>query len=181
MLTENKRRFAYQVVTTADVDKAAEFIGIDRATADEWLNDPDVQAAIAHDTAAAVAVAGESRETIIARMVNWANADIGDYFEQRPVAPPDPDGNAEPDAGGWFRLKSPGQLTADQRKRIKKIKWTQHGPEIELHDPMRANRDLAEAYAIFENKQEDKRPEDWATQLRELAGEMEKVTSGATD
>jgi hypothetical protein len=174
MLTEQKRRFAYQVIAHGDKLKAADFIGIDEATADEWLADPEVQAAIEHDRAAAIAVAGENRESVVARSINWANVDPGDYFETI-----GPDGEPLPGALGWSILKGPAQLTTAQRRCIKKIKWSQHGPEIEFYDAMRANRDVAEFLGVLDSGHEDTRPEDWASALRELADDMEKVTSGA--
>lgn len=163
MLTERQRRFAYQVIATGDKMKAAEFVGIDEATADDWLKNAAVLAAIDHDTRAAVAVAGETRETILARLINIANGDLTEYFVP---------------GSGWQQLKDLDELTPEQRKRIKKVEWTQHGPRIELHDPVRVTIQIAEMTGYFTSVAEDEKPEDLASKLRELADAFEQVTSG---
>jgi hypothetical protein len=168
MLTEQKRRFAYQVVTTGDLKKAAEFVGIDDETAAAWFADPEINEILVADRAAGLTTAMETRERVIARYAEVAAGDITDYFH---------DGGAEGE-GGWFRLKDIKDLTPAQRRRIKKIKPTQHGIELELHDPMRANDKLAEIMKLFEANTDSESAEDKAKLLRQLADEMEGVTAG---
>jgi len=170
MLTEQKRRFAYQVVTTGNLKKAADFVGIDDATAAEWFADPEVNEIMVHDRRAGLTTAMETRERVIARYAEIANGDITEYFKR----------GGDEAGGGWFQLKNIDDLTPEQRRRIKKIKPTQHGIELELHDAQRANDKLAEILKLFEDNSDNETAEDKAKLLRQLADEMEGATAGGS-
>lgn len=172
-LTLEQRLFANHMLNGGDAASAAEFMGFDLKTAEKWIDDPMIQAAIDHDKKAEARALGENRNTMIARYVNWATVDPGDYFHRN-----GPDGEPLEALAGWAYLKAPHELTAAQRKCIKKIKHGQHGPEIEFHDPVRATDKLADIFGLFDDKEADARPEDFAAELRAMAAEMERVSGG---
>lgn len=90
--------------------------------------------------------AGESRETIIHREVQWASADIRGFFTKVPIISDDGE-PATDNAGNEIfteELIPITDWTREQAACVKKISWNRNGPVLELHDPMRANRNLAE-------------------------------------
>jgi hypothetical protein len=105
---------------------------------------PNVKAAIKRHLAVMLRNANESRETIIGREANWANSDIRDYFDYTN------------DTNGV--LKDFSKLTKEQGQCIKKISWNRNGPVLELHDPGRANRHLAEYAGMLKQKVSDMTP-----------------------
>lgn len=109
------------------------------------LKDDKVQRAIQIYVQAKANVAGENKDTILARIINRAQFDLRDYFITVPIV--DEHGNQRLARDGvplvTEELKPLNQLTQAQAARIKKLSWNQHGPVIEFHDPAAADRDLA--------------------------------------
>jgi hypothetical protein len=93
------------------------------------LRDAKIIEGIEAHSAIVSRVAGESRDTVLARMMNRANINPQDYFDY-----------TEDTAG---TLKPLNQLTKRQAQCIKKISWNQNGPVVEWHDPAVADRDIA--------------------------------------
>lgn len=81
---------------------------------------------------------GVTPDTVVGFWANVMRGDAWDYFEW---------------SGNGYRPKAPSKLTDEQRKRIKKIEIipTPHGQRVklELHDPMKAARDLAIAMGMM--------------------------------
>jgi phage terminase small subunit len=130
------------------------------------LKDDRVQAAIRRHQNALAAVAGESRDTVLAREINWAQANIKDYF----ITATDT----------VAVLKPLEQLTDDQARCIKKLSWNQHGPVLELHDQGRANRNLAEYLGLTQKEGNDLTPEDAASLIAAAMDAMEEVDGAAS-
>lgn len=130
------------------------------------LKDDRVQAAIKRHLNALAAVGGESRDTVLAREINWAQADIRDYF------------TATGDAVAI--LKPLGQLTDNEARRIKKLSWNQYGPVLELHDPGRANRNLAEYLGLTQKEGNDLTPQDAASLIAAALDAMEETDGAAS-
>jgi hypothetical protein len=103
------------------------------------LRDAKIIEGIASHSVIVSSVAGESKNTIIARTMNRANVNPQDYFDF-----------TEDTAG---TLKPLNQLTKRQAQCIKKISWNQNGPVVEWHDPAVADRDLATLMGL--NAKED--------------------------
>lgn len=164
-LTLKQRWFAHAYVNTGNIEHAAKAAEITVEEAQLWLIEPDISAVIVHDKVAAVTTAMETRDRIMARYAIIANADYGDYFV----------------VGTECSMLIPlDKLTKEQRMCIKKIKHTQHGPELELYDRMHANNKLAEAFKIFADDTVGASVEEKASQIRTLLQEMDDVTDGFT-
>ena len=144
-----QRKFVmFYVENGGNAVAAAEAAGYKDASqsAQDCTNNPRIQVEIEKYAALCARNAGESRETIIAREVNWASGKVSDYFRDVPLV--NADGEPILDASGQpattTEMKPMSEWTDDQARRVKKISWNRNGPVLELHDPMRANRNLAE-------------------------------------
>ena len=118
--------------------------------------------------------AGESRETILSREVNWAAGDIRSYFYRKPILMDDGT-PATNEAGEEIFTEEMRPITSwskEEAQRVKKISWNRNGPVLELHDPMRANRNLAEYAGMLRGENEALNAED-AAQL--IAAAMERM------
>jgi phage terminase small subunit len=153
------------MVTAGNLEAAADAAEVTLEVAQQWASEPDIKAVISHDQVAALDTATETRERIIARYANIANADITAYFV------PGTD---------YAAIKPPEELTAGQRAAIKKISHNQHGPILELHDAVRANDKLTEICALISDSNNDESADEKAKRIRTLLQEMEDVTTGVT-
>lgn len=163
MLTTKQRRFAYSMVHTGNIDAAAKVVEITLEVAEQWLNVPEIEQLITHDMVAAIDTAIETRERVIARYANIANADITDYFVP---------------GSNWAALKPAEELTKAQRLAIKEVGANQHGPVLKLHDSIRANDKLCDILALISDSNTDESADEKARRIRTLLQEMEDVTTG---
>lgn len=126
---------------------------------------PKVAAAIKKYAALCTRNNGESRETIIAREVNWASSDIRDYFV---------------DAGDVTGVLKPmSSWTKEQAQCVKKISWNRNGPVLELHDPMRANRNLAEYNGLTVKEDQALNADDAASLIGAAMARMDELDHSA--
>ena len=120
---------------------------------------------------------GESRETILDREVNWANVDPGDYFTSVPVLTAD--GSPVLDVSGepivTREMKPMEELTKRQRQCIKKLSSNRHGPVLEFHDPMRANRNLAEYNGMLSKEDQALSADDAANLIGAAMARMDEL------
>ena len=105
---------------------------------------------------------GENEDSVIARWARWADADIGDYFDE-----------------GWA-LKDISTLSETARKCIKKVKITHnaHGRNIdfELHDAAKENINLANMMGILKDTgEESESAEQQAKSIKQMLQEMNEV------
>ena len=163
MLSAQQRRFAYQVVTTGSLQRAAEFVGIDMETAAAWLKNAEVSTAIIEDKSASVATASVTRERLIAELLNMLNVDAGDYFSNG--------GDAS------WTLKPLNTLTTAQRKRIKRISQTATGINIEFYDRVPVIDRLLDALNF--GKDDAESAEEKAHKIREMLAQIDAVTAVA--
>lgn len=125
------------------------------------LKDAKVLEAIEQHSGVMARVAGESKDTVLSRILNRARGNMQDYFRIRPIL--DEDGN---DTGRFTEeMKLIGELTRDESARIKTFFWTAHGPKIELHDPSAADRDYARLTGMEPRENEALTPDDAASLL----------------
>lgn len=129
------------------------------------LKDASVVEAIEKHSKIVATVAGETKDTVLGRIINRANADIGDYF----LTTEDTQGV----------LKSLDLLTKAQRQCIKKLSWNQHGPVLELHDPAQADRDLARLMGLEPRENEALTPDDAASLLAAAFERMDATEQNA--
>lgn len=161
--TLKRERFCYFFARTGKITKAAELAGFSAESdwAGKLLDLEPIRARVRQEVRNLLTANSENEETVIARWSNWANADIGDYFE-----------------ADW-QLKDITQLSEEQRRRIKKVKIThnQYGRNIdfELHDAAKANNDLANMFGLLRNEDEDAPAEETAKSIRELLRMMEEA------
>ena len=172
-----RRRFVIAYVENGfNGTAAAEKAGFKRAaqSASDCLKSRDVQEAIKQYSAMCARNAGESRETIIDREVNWASGDIRDFFRKVPVLADDGTPAADQFGNEIFteELVPITEWTKAQAQRVKKISWNRNGPVLELHDPMRANRNLAEYEGMLQKEDALLAPEDAASLI---AAAMERM------
>jgi hypothetical protein len=116
-------------------------------SAQDCIKNPRIQEQIEKYSALCARNAGESRETILHREVNWASGDIRDFFVMKAILDNEGNPSIHPltgDAEFTEEMIPITEWTKDQAARVKKISWNRNGPVLELHDPMRANRNLAE-------------------------------------
>lgn len=108
------------------------------------------------------------RDEVLARLTMLATASLEDFLTLETEAAaddstfpsygqPDAEGGEEkpktPHPGHWrldlAKAKRRGMLGA-----LKKLKWGEHGPEIELHDPQPALQAIGKHYRLFIDRQE---------------------------
>lgn len=111
-----------------------------REEAYRLLQDDAVREAIAVHTNIMCRVAGETRETVFARMIDRANADPCDIWLDNEET------RAEFTAAG---LKHPADMPRGLRKSIKSISFTQHGPKVDFYPADAADRDIANLMSLF--------------------------------
>lgn len=170
-ITPQKQAFAYHLARTGRVGESAKLAGYSHEnTGSRLLAQDVVQELVAQELRKVISSEGESEESVIARAANWANGDIGDYFEPNT---------------GWTQIKDLTDLSAEQRRRIKKVKITPgefgNTIDLELHDPMKANAELAKYLGMLDKQSDDDLPtlEKMADDLRATLNEMDEV-EGAT-
>jgi hypothetical protein len=143
----------------------------------DCLKNPKIKEQIKRYAALCTRNAGESRETIIGREVNWAKAKINDYFNDVPLIAAD--GSPVLDASGQpattTEMKPMSEWTDDQARRVKKISWNRNGPVLELHDPMRANRNLAEYNGLTQKEDQALGAEDAANLIAAALDRMDDL------
>ena len=130
--------------------------------------------------------AGESRETIIAREVNWASGDIRDFFVLKAVLDNEGNPSIHPLTGEaeiTEEMIPITEWTKEQAQRVKKISWNRNGPVLELHDPMRANRNLAEYNGLTVKESDALSADDAANLIGAAMARMDELdhTPAASD
>ena len=166
MLTTKQRMFAYTYSKTRDLASAAKQAEISEVEAGEWLVQPAIQAVILADQIADINTATETRERVISRYAEIANADILDYFVPETQC---------------TILRPLEDLTPAQRRCIKSIKHNAQGvPALELYDRLRATDKIAEIIGILDKNDTGESSEEKAARIRHLLKEMEDVTTGVT-
>lgn len=121
--------------------------------ASRLLKEDKIQKGVRTYAKAVAKVAGENKETILARTINRAQLDVRDYFIIVPLI--GEDGRPVIGAGGMplatEEMKRLSDLTTEEAQRVKKLSWNQAGPVIEFHDPAIADRDLANLLGYTKN------------------------------
>lgn len=177
LLKSKKRRLfvIYYVENGGKHAEAAEAAGfaVPDVEGCRLLRDANVVEAIRRYAAVATNVAGETRDTILARMINRANVDPGDYFETVERTIGEGDDARTITVEDWKPLN---KMTKGQRQRIKKISDTQYGRTMEFHDPSAADRDIARLMGL-EPKEEhnDLTPEDAASLIASAFERMDET------
>lgn len=178
MFTPQLILFLHSLVLTNDRVKAVADAQLPETfDVDSFLEQENVAQKLAELREAAIAVAMENEDTIIARSINWAHADIADYFHF-------PESSVGPEYTNLsgVKLKNVANMPATMRHRIKKIKISPivqagqvitHTAEIELHDPMRANAEVARLKKIGEEMNYS--AQERAQQLYEFLTELETI------
>ena len=142
------------------------------------LKDASVVEAIERHANIVSNVAGESRDTVLARIRNRANVDPRDYFEIHETASENAEG--EITITRHETLKNVTSLTKAQAQCIKKITWNTQGfPSIEFHDPSAADRDLARLMGLEPKENEVLSPEDAANLIAAAMGRMDELDHSA--
>jgi hypothetical protein len=158
---------------------AAEAAGYSAAAASAYdcLKNPAIKEQIKKYAALCARNSGESRETIIGREVIWAKADIRDFFYKRPLL--NTDGTPSVDEAGEAlftdEMKSILDWTKEEAACVKKISWNRNGPVLELHDPMRANRNQAEYIGLTQKEDQALNAEDAAALIGAAMGRMNEL------
>jgi hypothetical protein len=122
--------------------------------------------------------AGESRETILNREVNWASGDIRDFFVLKPILDNEGNPSIHPLTGEAEITEEMIPIThwtKEQAQRVKKISWNRNGPVLELHDPMRANRNLAEYSGMLMKEDQALNAEDAASLIGAAMARMDEL------
>jgi len=180
-LTSVKRRkfVMFYVENGGNGTAAAEAAGYAApATAQyDCLKNPTVQEQIRKYAALCARNSGESRETILGREINWTKGRVSDYFNDVPLIAAD--GSPVLDASGQpattTELKPMSTWTDDQAARVKKISWNRNGVVLELHDPMRANRNLAEYSGMLSKEDAALGAEDAAALIGAAMARMDEL------
>lgn len=109
-----------------------------------------------------------SRDEVLARLTAHASGSLEDFIslpasigdDDSPYAAP----LTDPNPGLWrldlVKAKRLGKLHL-----VKKLKWTEHGPELELHDPQPALLALGKHYRLFVDRQEVSGPDGQAVPI----------------
>lgn len=151
--TAKSRRFVRLLARLGNAGEAAIRAGYSKNFKPSVLtNRPTVRAALAYEIRQLADAELESAESIITRASRWANINPGDYF-----------------VDDW-QLKAPEELSEDQAKCIKKVKRTvnQHGVniEVEFHDAMRANEQLARILGLLGPETDSQAPDETARAIK---------------
>lgn len=151
--TAKSRRFVRLLARLGNAGEAAQRAGYSKNFKPSVLtNRPTVRAALAYEIRQLADAELESAESIITRASRWANVDPREFFGE-----------------DWVP-KDPTELTAEQAKCIKKVKRTvnQHGTnyEIEFHDAMRANEQLARILGLLGPEGDSQAPDETARAIK---------------
>ena len=184
LTTPKRRKFVIAYVENGgNATAAAEVAGLASPAqqGSRLLTDDKIIEAIEVHANIVANVAGESRDTILARIRNRANADPGDYWKTVPLR----DREGAPillngDAVLHETLKRMDELTKPQRQCIKKITLTNNGTSIEFHDPAAADRDLARLMGLEPKEGEALSPEDAAMLISAALGRMDELDGTAS-
>lgn len=175
-----QRKFVmFYVENGGNGTSAAEAAGYGAAatSAIDCLKNPKIQEQISKYAALCTRNSAESRETIIAREVTWATSDIRDFFYKRPLL--SADGTVSTNEAGedlfTDEMKSILDWTKEEAACVKKISWNRNGPVLELHDPMRANRNLAEYNGLTAKEDAALGADDAAALIAAAMGRMEEL------
>ena len=170
--------FVQSYVLTGDTEKALADAQLPETfKVDEFLQHPEVASKVSELNEAALNVAMENENTIIARAINWAKTDIADYFHF-------PESTAGPEYTNVSRIevKNIENMPRTMRQRIKSIKVKPvhfqgmiitHTVELELHDPMKANAEVARLKKVGEEVSYSARER--AQMLHEFLLELEDI------
>lgn len=93
------------------------------------------------------------REEVLARLAEHASASIEDFIS----LPAEDDQRADPEQTPGphvWRLDLVKARTAGKLRLIKKLRWGEFGPELELHDPQAALIALARTHGLFIDRKE---------------------------
>jgi hypothetical protein len=110
--------------------------------------------------------------------VNWRNCNIQDYFRLVPILNNDGEPAIDPitrQPRFTEEMIPVSSLEPHVARRIKKLSWNREGPVLELHDPGRANRHLAEYAGMLKQKVSDMTPVEAASLIHEALKEMDEV------
>lgn len=151
--------------------------GAPAASANDNLKNSTVLEWIERYAALCTRNSGESRETIIGREVNWASVDPGEFYVS--VAVLGNDGTPILDPSGQpvttLEVKPMCELTKAQRQCIKKLANNRHGVVLEFHDPMRANRNLAEYNGLTQKEDQALSADDAANLIGAAMARMDEL------
>jgi phage terminase small subunit len=185
--SSKRRRFVLNYVDNGgNATKAAVSAGYAEKSAhvegSRLLKDDKVRAAIRKYSQAKANVAGENRDTILDRMINRAQLDIREYYVTVPIV--DTEGNQRIARDGLplvtEEMKPLNQLTRAQASRIKKLKFTQQGPELEFHCPAQADRDLANLLGYAKEDHSSLTAEDAAALIAASLAKMDELDHSST-
>lgn len=166
------------VLNGGDADKArAEAMLPEDFDTTAFLAEPEVKDRISGLREAAITVAMENEDTIISRAINWAQADIADYFHF-----PESTRGPEFTNVAQIALRNIQNMPRTMRQRIKNLKVipvqhqgvvVTHRVELELHDPMKANAEVARLKKVGEEISYSARER--AQQLHDFLRELDEI------
>lgn len=142
-------RFAEEWTVDFNPVAAAHRAGVDPARARDGLKDPRVIALVRENQRKLAEKVQVSVSLAMNTLGRIARADILDYVEFTPH--PATDGMPDGSPGKLppiMRLRL-DRLNDEQRAAIKSIKWTQHGPQIELFDKVAAVNQIGKFFGIW--------------------------------
>jgi hypothetical protein len=135
------------------------------------LKDAKVNEAIARHAQVMANTAGESRDTVLARIINRARANVADIFVD------DEHTRAEFHAAG---IQHPKDLPIETQRCIKSISFNQNGvSKIEFYDSSAADRDLARLMGLEPKENEALTPDDAASLLAAAFDRMDASEQNA--
>jgi hypothetical protein len=145
--------------------------GAPAASAYDCLKNSTIKEQIKKYAALCARNAGESRETIIGREVIWSKGDIREFFVKVPIIPDD----GSPPTAFTEEMIPITDWTKEQAACVKKISWNRNGPVLELHDPMRANRNQAEYIGLTAKEDQALGAEDAANLIGAAMARMDEL------
>lgn len=164
-----RRKFAIAYVENGGKPtEAAETAGFaaPREEGYRLLRDAAVQEAIEVHANIVGRVSGETRETVLDRIRNRAQANMKDYFRRVQVG----DSDVFTD-----ELIPISELPRNAAARIKSLTPTNNGTKIELHDVAAADRDLARLMGLEPKEQENLTAEDAASLIAAALDRMDEL------
>ncbi len=173
--TPKRRKFVIAYVENGGNGTAAAEVaglGAPAQAASRMLKDVKVQEAIARHTSIVANVAGESRDTVINRILNRANCDPRDFFKLVTVTRGSGDSEREVEIEELMRITD---LTREQAMCVKKFSWTAHGPSIEFYDASAADRDLARLMGLEPREDANLSPDDAAQLIAAALDRMDEL------
>lgn len=174
-----RRRFVIAYVENGgNATAAAESAGyaVPNVEGARLLRDASVIEAIEAHTNCVQRVAGESRDTVLNRIRNRANANIQDFFREVPIVGDD---GAPVLVNGQAlttnELIPITQLPREVAACIKAVVPTAHGTKLELHDASAADRDLARLMGLEPKEQEALSADDAAQLIAAALDRMDEL------